>query len=187
MENIAMETLDNNSKKCQARTEDGENEDLKSTYNHDMASDSGSLTSTFRSYLLSRSILTASPVDLSFSSRTGDFDTSEGSNDEKILDRETLSNSLLYCLDGNQPSNSGVSDDEVNHVCGRCSSSSKDEGTPAQELLVTEVPRVHSGTSECCGVSQTYDEKISHVKPSRVALMSHSKRVCKHVVHETSL
>ncbi|KAJ4439220.1 hypothetical protein ANN_07339 [Periplaneta americana] len=64
--------------------------------------DSGSLTSTFRSYLLNRSVLTASPVDLSFSSRTGDFDTSE-SDEDKILDKESLSSSLLYCLDGNTP------------------------------------------------------------------------------------
>nr|CAD7448268.1 unnamed protein product [Timema bartmani] len=60
----------------------------------------GSLTDTFRSYLLSRSLLTASPVDLSFSSRTEDFETS----DEDILNRESpLNDSLLYCLNGNAP------------------------------------------------------------------------------------
>nr|CAD7407709.1 unnamed protein product [Timema cristinae] len=60
----------------------------------------GSLTDTFRSYLLSRSLLTASPVDLSFSSRTEDFETS----DEDILNRESpLNDSLLYCLNGNPP------------------------------------------------------------------------------------
>jgi hypothetical protein len=102
-DNIALETSGNNSKNYQAPRDDGENAEYKSAYSNDMACNSGSLTSTFRSYLLNRSILTASQVDLSFSSRTGDFDTSEGSNGEKILERETLSDSLLYCLDGNQP------------------------------------------------------------------------------------
>ncbi|XP_011298835.1 uncharacterized protein RhoGAP54D [Fopius arisanus] len=60
-----------------------------------------SITSTFREYLLSRSVLTASPVDLSFSSRTGDFEQS--ASDVNILDEEGLSDSLLRCLDGNNP------------------------------------------------------------------------------------
>lgn len=60
-----------------------------------------SITSTFREYLLSRSVLTASPVDLSFTSRTGDFEQSE--SDLNILNQENLSNSLLLCLDGNNP------------------------------------------------------------------------------------
>jgi hypothetical protein len=188
MENIAVETSGNNSKNYQAQLQDGENVDFRSAYSHDTASDSGSLTSTFRSYLLNRSVLTASPVDLSFSSRTGDFDTSEGSNGEKILKRETLSDSLLFCLDGNQPSSPGVTDEQVNHVCGRCSNSNRGEGTPVKELSVTEAPRVHNTSSECCGVSQKDDGKICDIKPSsRVALMSSSKRFCKRVVHETSL
>nr|XP_012147067.1 PREDICTED: protein PF14_0175 isoform X1 [Megachile rotundata]XP_012147068.1 PREDICTED: protein PF14_0175 isoform X1 [Megachile rotundata]XP_012147069.1 PREDICTED: protein PF14_0175 isoform X1 [Megachile rotundata] len=60
-----------------------------------------SITSTFREYLLSRSVLTASPVDLSFTSRTGDFEQSE--SDLNILNEDGLSDSLLCCLDGNQP------------------------------------------------------------------------------------
>lgn len=46
-----------------------------------------SLTSTFRDYLLSRSVLTASPISLSANPSP-----------------EKLTNSLLYCLDGNDPS-----------------------------------------------------------------------------------
>lgn len=60
-----------------------------------------SLTSTFKEYLLSRSVLTASPVDLSFTSRTGDFEQSE--SDLNIFNDNTMSDSLLHCLDGNQP------------------------------------------------------------------------------------
>ncbi|XP_078043397.1 uncharacterized protein LOC144473420 [Augochlora pura] len=60
-----------------------------------------SITSTFREYLLSRSVLTASPVDLSFTSRTGDFEQSE--SDINILNDDGLSDSLLCCLNGNNP------------------------------------------------------------------------------------
>lgn len=49
-----------------------------------------SLSEPFREYLLSRSVLTATPVDLSILNKSND--------DDKI------SESLLYCLDGNIPS-----------------------------------------------------------------------------------
>jgi hypothetical protein len=188
VENIAAEVLGDNSENYQPPRDDEKNVDYKSAYRDDMASDSGSLTSTFRSYLLNRSVLTASPVDLSFSSRTGDFDTSEGSNGEKILQRETLSDSLLYCLDGNQPSSPGVTDEQANDVRGRCSSSSGDDGAPVQDPLPEEAPRVLSASSERLGLRQTDDGSICAIKSSsRAALMSSSKRFCKSVVHETSL
>ncbi|KAJ8962003.1 hypothetical protein NQ314_005785 [Rhamnusium bicolor] len=59
-----------------------------------------SLTDTFREYLSSRNIETlSSPVDLSFSSRTDDFN----STDFKDLSDSKLTDSLLYCLNGNDP------------------------------------------------------------------------------------
>ncbi|XP_046385596.1 uncharacterized protein LOC124155638 isoform X2 [Ischnura elegans] len=61
--------------------------------------DSGSLTSTFVNYLQSRSILTASPIDLSIK----DEDSDEAI-DFHSLNSGNLSESLLYCLDGNVPS-----------------------------------------------------------------------------------
>ncbi|XP_043526456.1 uncharacterized protein LOC122537400 isoform X1 [Frieseomelitta varia] len=75
-----------------------------------------SITSTFREYLLSRSVLTASPVDLSFSSRTGDFEQSE--SDLNILNENGLSESLLCCLNGNQPESdtSGIASGSTNSV-----------------------------------------------------------------------
>ncbi|XP_075221550.1 rho GTPase activating protein at 54D isoform X2 [Lycorma delicatula] len=69
--------------------------------------DEDSLTSPFRDYLLSRSILTTSPVDLSFSSRTGDFDPSSFSDD---LLPSPLNESLLQCMDGNCVGSSSDSD-----------------------------------------------------------------------------
>nr|XP_018910553.1 PREDICTED: uncharacterized protein LOC109039509 [Bemisia tabaci] len=80
--------------------------------------DSHLLTDTFCDYLYSRSLLTASPVDLSFSSRTGDFEHSSSNtlsmsdgvslmddDDKSVIfsDEEKLSSSLLYFLDGNEP------------------------------------------------------------------------------------
>ncbi|XP_013193606.2 rho GTPase-activating protein 19 isoform X2 [Amyelois transitella] len=50
-----------------------------------------SLTEPFREYLLSRSVLTATPIDLSILNKSSD-------TEEKITE------SLMYCLDGNIPS-----------------------------------------------------------------------------------
>lgn len=73
-------------------------------------SEGDSLSGAFRDYLSSRSVLTASPVDLSFSSRTGDFDPSSearleelDSSQEDKIPNSPLSESLLYVLDGNLP------------------------------------------------------------------------------------
>ncbi|XP_035737732.1 uncharacterized protein LOC118448498 [Vespa mandarinia] len=73
-----------------------------------------SITSTFREYLLSRSVLTASPVDLSFTSRTDDFEQSE--SDLNIFNENGLSSSLLRCLDGNNPESdtSGIASGSTN-------------------------------------------------------------------------
>lgn len=72
-----------------------------------------SLTTTFKEYLNSRGNLTETPVitdenpsssiesptDLSFSSRTDDYNSSN----IRDLSSSKLSSSLLYCLDGNLP------------------------------------------------------------------------------------
>lgn len=76
----------------------------------------GSLTSAFKSYLSSRSVLTASPVDLSFVSRTSDFDNSF----ENHINNESFSDSLLYCLNGNKPDTTDISDD-VSVNCAKTS------------------------------------------------------------------
>ncbi|KAF9802110.1 hypothetical protein SFRURICE_004361 [Spodoptera frugiperda] len=49
------------------------------------------LSEPFREYLLSRSVLTATPIDLSILNKSNDTD-------------DKISDSLLYCLDGNVPS-----------------------------------------------------------------------------------
>ncbi|KAK3919501.1 Rho GTPase-activating protein 19 [Frankliniella fusca] len=70
------------------------------------SSEGSALTGTFREIVLSRSVLTASPVDLSFSSHTGDFDSSSEREVRlsNVLSNDNLSESLLFCLDGNEPS-----------------------------------------------------------------------------------
>lgn len=65
-------------------------------------SPSTSLSDTFKDYLSNRDIVTlSSPVDSSFSSRTDDFVSTEF----ETLNRSKISDSLLYCLDGNTPEN----------------------------------------------------------------------------------
>ncbi|XP_062129245.1 uncharacterized protein LOC133841010 [Drosophila sulfurigaster albostrigata] len=61
------------------------------------------LTSDFKEYLLTRSVLTASPADLSFASRSDDFGGTNTTQDIEDYDESELSPSLLYCLDGNEP------------------------------------------------------------------------------------
>lgn len=69
-----------------------------------------SLTSTFRDYLFSRSVLTESPADLSFSSQPDDF--GPNMDDIRELNESEMSESLLYCLDGNKPSAGGKGEGE---------------------------------------------------------------------------
>lgn len=66
--------------------------------------ENSSLSKTFQDYLCNRSILTASPTDLSFSSRTDDYNSSEFKN----VSESKMNSSLLYCLDGNVPDDKQV-------------------------------------------------------------------------------
>ncbi|XP_055904227.1 rho GTPase-activating protein gacII [Eupeodes corollae] len=71
----------------------------------------GALSNHFKDYLLSRSVLTASPVDSSFFSQTDDYGSTQDIED---LEESQLSTSLLYCLDGNRPVELEEEEDEVN-------------------------------------------------------------------------
>ncbi|KAJ6646591.1 Rho GTPase-activating protein 19 [Pseudolycoriella hygida] len=72
---------------------------MNTTNRRNSLSDSDSLTLPFREYLLSRSVCMSAPVDSSFSSQPDDF----GSNENLDLTESELSQSLLYCLNGNVP------------------------------------------------------------------------------------
>ncbi|XP_050068377.1 uncharacterized protein LOC126556875 [Anopheles maculipalpis] len=68
---------------------------------------SSSLTSPFRHYLLSRGLMPAeSPADLSFASQSDDFESSTEILDQ--LSESKMSESLLYCMDGNEPKESNT-------------------------------------------------------------------------------
>ncbi|XP_065169690.1 rho GTPase-activating protein 19 isoform X1 [Atheta coriaria] len=71
----------------------------------DMATsqDDGSLASNFRQYLQSRSLLSASPTDLSFSSRTDDYSSTSNFKD---ISASKMTASLLQCMDGHVPDSS---------------------------------------------------------------------------------
>ena len=104
-----------------------------------------SITSTFREYLLSRSVLTASPVDLSFTSRTGDFEQSE--SDLNILNEDGLSDSLLRCLNGNHPESdtSGIASGSTNSANN--SLEKNDEVTSSPRKRATSLHRNDSKRS----------------------------------------
>ncbi|XP_071566449.1 uncharacterized protein [Temnothorax nylanderi] len=119
-----------------------------------------SITSTFREYLLSRSVLTASPVDLSFTSRTGDFEQSE--SDLNILNDDTLSDSLLCCLDGNQPESdtSGIASGSTNSANN---STEKTEELPSPRKRGTSLQRNDSKKSARESVvKSTRSEECKH-------------------------
>lgn len=120
-----------------------------------------SITSTFKEYLLSRSVLTASPVDLSFTSRTGDFEQSE--SDLNILNDDTLSDSLLCCLDGNQPGSdtSGIASGSTNSANN---STEKTEDSSSPRKRGTSLQRNDSKRSAKGGhtVNATRDEEHKH-------------------------
>lgn len=102
-----------------------------------MAGNPDSLTSTFRDYLLSRSALTESPADLSFSSQPDDF--GPNMDDIRELNESEMSESLLYCLDGNKPK--GAVDEQAMN-----SEEKENDGTKANQ--VTKMTRKRA-SDEC--------------------------------------
>ncbi|CAK9830658.1 Rho GTPase-activating protein 19 [Anthophora retusa] len=131
-----------------------------------------SITSTFREYLLSRSVLTASPVDLSFTSRTGDFEQSE--SDLNILNEDGLSESLLCCLDGNQPESdtSGIVSGSTNSASN--SSEKTDEMTSSPRKRATSLQRNDSKKSvkEIRTPKSVKGQSFNHKELSESALNS---------------
>lgn len=100
---ISMDDVEEESSALSTPSSNGEKENEQSGSNEDEPNNgditNNSLTSTFREYLCSRSILTASPADLSFSSQTDDYN----STNIQDLSDDKLSASLLYCLNGKDP------------------------------------------------------------------------------------
>lgn len=61
---------------------------------------SESLSSIFKEYLMQRNVITTGPLDSSFASQPEDF---ESSNCLKYVMEADMTESLLYCMDGNMP------------------------------------------------------------------------------------
>lgn len=99
--------------KSKSETDIIENNSMKMEKLNKSESPSTSLTNTFKVYLSNRDMLTiSSPMDSSFSSRTDDFN----STDFETLSSSKMSNSLLYCLDGNKIDDVGKTDFSEN-IC----------------------------------------------------------------------
>ncbi|XP_052863553.1 uncharacterized protein LOC128270187 [Anopheles cruzii] len=79
-------------------------------------SSSDTLTTNFRDYLLSRSVMPESPTDLSFATQSDDFESSAEMLER--LSESKMSESLLHCLDGNAPVEpaDGRTGDKISHV-----------------------------------------------------------------------
>lgn len=119
---------------------------------------------SYRNYLLSRSVISTSPVDSSFSSHPDDFGSTSDLNN--LVESSELSESLLYCLDGNQPAD--VSGNNVDTF------SSGNELISATGSRVSYVPQVSRKRVANCGeegldVDGTYFEKL-HPKKIVVAI-----------------
>lgn len=78
--------------------------------------------------------MTDSPADLSFSSQPDDFDSS-GADRIEDLNESKMSESLLFCLDGNRPPTEDDDDSQVTLVNGR----NEQVGLPTTELDETSL------------------------------------------------
>ncbi|XP_061388199.1 uncharacterized protein LOC133323274 [Musca vetustissima] len=100
------------------------------------------LSTHFKEYLLTRSVLTAPPEDTSFTSHSDDFESSRELDD---IDENRLSSSLLYCLDGNRPESEHGDDDNDktptetnNENIGNNDHSSNDTANTNEHLRIKE-------------------------------------------------
>lgn len=86
--------------------------------------------------MLTRSVLTASPADLSFASRSDDFggaNTTQDIEDIEDFEESELSPSLLYCLDGNEPA-------IASPLCSLNIGRKRSAGSPLKTALVHDDP-----------------------------------------------
>lgn len=119
-----------------------------------------SLTSTFRDYLFSRSVLTESPADLSFSSQPDDF--GPNMDDIRELNESEMSESLLYCLDGNKPKNGEGNEKEGGE--------NDEEEEEKENREVTKTTTTRKRTSDECeiklgpGEEQQIKKLVLHVQ-----------------------
>ncbi|EDW09930.1 uncharacterized protein LOC6580131 isoform X2 [Drosophila mojavensis] len=94
------------------------------------------LSNDFKEYLLTRSVLTASPADSSFASRSDDFggaNTTQDIDDIEDFEESELSPSLLYCLDGNEPATASP-------LCSLNIGRKRSAGSPLKTPLVHDDP-----------------------------------------------
>ncbi|XP_036332942.1 uncharacterized protein LOC118744203 [Rhagoletis pomonella] len=108
------------------------------------------LSSNFKEYLRRRSVLTASPVDSSFSSQPDDFGSPQNIED---LNDSQLSPSLLYCLDGHEPDENAILVDEQ-------SKSFNHNEQVLQKITIAKLSHAEargaSSGSKCCTPHNSY-------------------------------
>lgn len=113
-----------------------------------------------RNYLLSRSVISTSPVDSSFSSHPDDFGSSSDVNN--LVESSELSESLLYCLDGNQPVDTPSGNVEHELLPGT--------GSRVSYVPTLSRKRVANGSVDGLNVDEAYFDKL-HPKKIIVAAL----------------
>lgn len=119
-----------------------------------------SLSEPFREYLLSRSVLTATPIDLSLLNKSSDPD-------------DKISNSLLYCLDGNVPSDLTLSisnlavDKESSLRSPLANISVNIDKSPNRKRLANDIACLEestSGTKKPMVTKENFKEKVFEIR-----------------------
>ncbi|KAJ0183448.1 hypothetical protein K1T71_001424 [Dendrolimus kikuchii] len=122
-----------------------------------------SLTDPFREYLLSRSVLTATPIDLSILNKSNDID-------------DKLSDSLMYCLDGNVPSDLTLSISNLNV------DKDIDIRSPLQSIDVNKSPN-----RKRCANSMNRDEQGGSESKGIKKAMGSKENCTRYEIRETEL
>ncbi|KMY94632.1 uncharacterized protein LOC6734947 [Drosophila simulans] len=120
---------------------------------------SNALSSDFKEYLLTRSVLTASPADLSFASRSDDFGGASTTQDIDDLDESDLSPSLLYCLDGNEPT--------LASPFGNSNGRKRSAGTPLKSALITNLDADNKENMENLQEEHSRTKKLLITSPEK--------------------
>lgn len=109
--------------------------------------------------MLTRSVLTASPADLSFASRSDDFGGASTTQDIDDLDESDLSPSLLYCLDGNEPT--------LASPFGNSNGRKRSAGTPLKSTLITNLDADNKENMENLQEDHSRTKKLLITSPEK--------------------
>lgn len=116
----------------------------------------------FRKYLISRSLLMTTPVDSSFSSQSDDFGN---------LNDSEMSESLIYCLNGNEPIEYvGITPRPTNRILSGSSSCHKNGFSIKRPLKSDDELGSNSLSDPIYGEYNCINAKKNHLELDETAL-----------------